>query len=62
MTCPVCGEKTKIKDSRGYIDHVIRLRKCCSCGYTFRTIETEEDIYRRLKKKEEPKNGRNQTI
>ena len=51
MTCPVCGEKTQIKDSRGYIDHVVRLRKCRSCGYTFRTIETEEDIYHRLKKK-----------
>ena len=57
MTCPVCGEKTRIKDSRSYIDHVIRVRKCRSCGYVFRTVETEEDICRRIKNKEEPKNG-----
>lgn len=57
MTCPVCGEKTRIKDTRGFIDHVIRIRKCCSCGYVFRTVETEEDIYRRIKKKKMEKDN-----
>ena len=63
MTCPVCCGKTKIKDSRGYIDYVIRSRKCRSCGFVFRTIETEEDIYRNLNKKEkEQKDGRDKVV
>lgn len=49
MTCPVCNGKTKTKDSRCYIDHVIRIHKCNSCGYVFRTIEVDEDIYVRIK-------------
>lgn len=50
MTCPVCSGKTDVKDSRGRIDHVIRRRKCIKCGFEFRTIETDEDIYIRLEK------------
>lgn len=41
MTCPVCGAKTKILDSRKRIDYVRRRRECVECGYRFTTEETE---------------------
>lgn len=50
MTCPVCFGYTKVIDSRKRIDHVLRQRKCILCGYTFNTIETDEDLYQRLEK------------
>lgn len=49
MTCPMCNSKTKVADSRCYIDHVIRLHKCKACDYAFRTVEVDEDIYVRIK-------------
>lgn len=54
MTCPVCGGKAEVIDSRKYIDHVLRRRKCVECHYSFTTIETDQDIYQRLKKKGKP--------
>lgn len=50
VTCPVCAGDTKVNDSRKYNDYVRRSRKCLECGYTFTTIETDEDIYQRLEK------------
>jgi transcriptional regulator NrdR family protein len=49
MTCPVCNVKTKVLESRYDIDHVVRVHRCKSCSYTFRTIEVDEDIYVRIK-------------
>lgn len=49
MTCPVCGGVTNVVDSRKATDHVVRKRKCYECGYEFRTIETDEDIFIRIK-------------
>ena len=48
MNCPVCGEKTKVIDSRSDCESVERTRQCVECGYRFKTIEYEEDMLERL--------------
>lgn len=50
MTCPVCNGATKVVDSRKNSDHIVRYRQCKTCGYRFRTIETDEDIFDRVVK------------
>lgn len=50
MTCPVCGERTLIYDSRPDEsgESVRRRRKCRVCGYRFTTIEVDaEQLTRR---------------
>ena len=45
MTCPVCGGKTQVYDSRTpYGDEVWRRRQCVDCGYKFTTVEHEIDV------------------
>lgn len=58
MTCPVCCGETKVIYTRDNNDNITRFRRCQVCNYGFRTIETDEDIYQRLKKgnKEENEN------
>ena len=41
MTCPVCGGKTKVVDSRVEVDNVLRRRNCIECGYRIYTEEIE---------------------
>lgn len=48
----MCNCDTKVTYTFDNTDHVIRNRKCKKCGYMFRTVETDEDIYHRLNKKE----------
>ena len=50
MTCPMCNGNTKVIDSRKSTDHTIRYRQCKKCGYKFRTLETDEEIYNRVVK------------
>jgi transcriptional regulator NrdR family protein len=48
MTCPVCGERTLIYDSRPDEsgESVRRRRKCRVCGHRFTTIEVDADSLR----------------
>ena len=55
MNCPVCGEKTKVTDSRPNEDSVRRHRKCLECGYVFVTIEMDEDMVRKTEDKKSVK-------
>lgn len=41
MTCPVCGEPTRVKDVIKESDQVLRARMCRACGRVFYTVETE---------------------
>lgn len=50
MTCPICGGKTKVVESKSYHDHMIRFRKCQKCRFRFRTIEMDDDLYNNLHK------------
>lgn len=50
MNCPVCGENTKVVDSRPDTDNVMRMRKCLVCGYKFKTLEVDDDLFEKLKK------------
>lgn len=45
MTCPVCGYKTKVKDTGTDVDCIVRKRICLNgeCKYVFYTMETECD-------------------
>ena len=43
MTCPVCGGKTRVMDSRSDCEGVYRRRKCKECGYALYTSEIETD-------------------
>jgi hypothetical protein len=44
MTCPVCGGKTHIVNSRANCDTVRRRRECKECSHRFTTREIEDDI------------------
>lgn len=45
----MCNGGTKIISTReSSTDYVRRYRKCLECGYHFATIETDEDMYKRL--------------
>ena len=48
MTCPACGAKTKVIDSRSEPDCVHRRRQCIKCKYGFTTSEIEDDLRKRL--------------
>lgn len=41
MTCPVCGEKSLVKDSRGDCEVIYRKRVCVECEHVFYTEERE---------------------
>ena len=49
MTCPECGEKTKVIDSRSHEDSKNRRRECVVCRYRFSTVEIDADYYETLK-------------
>ena len=48
MTCPNCGEDTRVVDSRPNDDDVIRWRKCVACKYRFKTVEVDADLLKNL--------------
>lgn len=48
MTCPECGEKTVVVNSKAEDDSVWRRRECLCCKHRFNTIEIDEDLYERL--------------
>lgn len=53
MTCPVCGGKTKVIDSRCYdSESVWRRRECLECNHRFTTIELETETLREQRKRE----------
>ena len=41
MTCPVCGEKSLVTDSRGDCEVTYRKRVCVDCKHVFYTEERE---------------------
>lgn len=50
MTCPICGEKTKVINSRCFDGATIyRRRECKSCHYRFTTEEVEIDLKEKRK-------------
>lgn len=51
MTCPVCGEKTRVLGSIADCESVYRRRECKKCSYKFFTTEDESTglIYNSLK-------------
>lgn len=52
MTCPICGGKTKVIDSRSEPSCVHRKRICVNCKYSFTTNEIEDDLRKRLEELE----------
>ena len=49
MTCPECGSKTRVIDSRSHEDSKHRRRECEECHKRFNTIEIDADYYETLK-------------
>ena len=46
MDCSKCGTKSRVtKTCRDFSDHVRRYRKCPSCGHTFVTKQSLEQIF-----------------
>lgn len=43
MTCPVCGGRTAVVDSRADCEQVVRRRKCENCGRAIYTSELESE-------------------
>ncbi len=63
MTCPVCGGKTCITNSRPSYDIVRRRRECHDCGHRFTTQEIEVDVLNKLlKKTEKPRNTESRPV
>jgi len=65
MRCIRClHPKSRVKGVRKYPKHILRLRKCASCGFAFHTIETipgvrkEETRKRKKRPKKRRKRGR----
>ncbi len=56
MTCPECGAKTHVVDSRSQEDSKYRRRGCKVCRYRFSTYEIDADYYYKLLKTEEREN------
>ncbi len=56
MTCPVCGGGIKIHHTHDYDDHIERRRKCVECGYLFKTIEIDSDLYERIIRNDKKRN------
>lgn len=59
MTCPVCGGKNRVIDSRSDVEVVYRKRLCLECGHTFYTAEVETEYsedYRKLNKERYKRN------
>lgn len=50
MTCPVCGEKTKVIESQADVDSIERRRECLACSFRFTTVEIDRDLYKRMVK------------
>lgn len=50
MICPICGGKTKVKDSRERKKSTYRSRQCLECGNIYATYEVECEEYKRFKK------------
>lgn len=48
MTCPVCGEKTGVIDSKAECDNVWRKRRCKVCQTVFTTVELEKNLLEKL--------------
>jgi len=51
MNCPVCNGTTGVVDSRPDEESVHRRRRCFDCGYRFRTIELDEDLWAKKQQK-----------
>lgn len=49
MTCPNCGDKTIVINSRPHEDNTYRRRECVSCCQRFSTVEIDADYYSTLK-------------
>lgn len=45
MKCPICGEQSKVMESRDGGKTVIRRRKCKACSQIFYTEEKRIDYY-----------------
>jgi transcriptional regulator NrdR family protein len=50
MTCPVCGAKTIVTNTRSKTDSLERRRLCLKCGFKFRTVEVDKDYFERMVK------------
>ena len=51
MTCPKCGGKTAVINSREPNNEcVVRRRKCVNCEYRFTTKEYESDLIKHILK------------
>lgn len=52
MNCPKCGsERIRVVDTKSDRESTIRTRVCKSCGYRYKTIEYELDLYQRTEGK-----------
>lgn len=49
MKCPEClNDRSRVKDCRPECDYIWRIRVCEHCGYKWRTVEIDEDLYNSL--------------
>lgn len=64
MTCPVCGGKNRVLDSRSDCESVHRKRLCEECGHIFYTAEYDVDTdseYKRILSENKKKGQTNES-
>ena len=48
MICPICGDIVRVYYTKAETDCIRRKRKCVGCGFSFYTVEIDQDQYEKL--------------
>lgn len=50
MTCPKCGDASTVRGCIPHVDNIVRKRICSGCGYEFKTVEIDLDMWKSIEK------------
>lgn len=50
MTCPKCEGATTVRGNIPHVDNIVRKRICTECGYEFKTVEIDLDLWQSIEK------------
>ena len=50
MTCPKCEGATTVRGNIPHVDNIVRKRICTECGFEFKTVEIDLDLWQSIEK------------
>lgn len=50
MTCPKCEGTTTVRGNIPHVDNIVRKRICTECGFEFKTVEIDLDLWQSIEK------------